>query len=122
MKWSSNNNPFNKFKALHKSDKSLYFELDKIEDVVNCIFELNQAVFSSKVYPSIVTNIQNKDNVCKVVGSMMVDELFVRQFDDYKSDFPFIEEFMQAQMLVSFREQACRERTDEEEKKISHKL
>ena len=52
----------------------------------------------------------------------MVDELFVRQFDDYKSDFPFIEEFMQAQKLVSFREQACRERTDEEEKKISHKL
>lgn len=102
----------NKFKNLNK--KVFYFDPEKIEDVVDTIFRLNQDVFTSKIYSSIVTSIQNSENICKAVGSMMVDEIYLSQFEDKKNDLPFVLEFMKTQMFVSLREQSCRQKTDEE--------
>lgn len=101
-------NPFkinpliNKIKSLNKNKKCFFFDPEKIDAVVDCVFKLNQTVFVSKIYPSIVTNIKNKENKCKVVGSMLIDELYVSQFE--KNDLPFVNCFMKTQMFVSFRE------------------
>ena len=74
-------------------------------------------MFASKIQPSIVTRV-NRDEIdsngSQAIGSMLVDELYLSQFYDIKNDHPFVLEFMQTQMFLTYRQMACRMKSDDE--------
>lgn len=103
-------NPFRK-------NNIFYFDLKHIHDIIAAVFKTNHDVFVSKIIPSIITRVKRDDidqHGSEAISSMMVDELYLSQFTDQKNDNPFLILFMKTQMFISYREQACRIKSDEE--------
>lgn len=114
---------FNKFKSLsiiqkcihHQKNEikdDLFFNLDRIDDIVDSILNTTQNVFVSKILPAMVTRVIIDDNGKKEIGSMLINELYYMQFSDKEKSFPFLDFFMKTQMFVSYREHECKLKTD----------
>lgn len=104
--------------SVDNENTELFFDSNKINDIVNSVLIINQNVFASKVNPSIVTRLNNEENGEIEAGSMMVDELYFIQFSNEAKSWLFIELFMKTQMFISYREQACKSKTEEQIKMI----
>ena len=110
-------NKVKKMNFIHRSHdvlRDLFFNLSKIDDIVESILNITHKVFISKILPSIVTRVKVSDDGENEIGSMLVDELYCTQFSDKEKNLPFLKFFMKTQMFISYKEEACKSRTDQE--------
>ena len=85
----------------------LFFDSNKINDIVNSVLIINQNVFASKVNPSIVTRLNNEEDGEVEAGSKMVDELYFMQFSNDVKSWSFIELSMKTQILLFSDNRFC---------------
>lgn len=99
------------FDSLKSRPKDLqwFFQINKIDQIINQLFQLNFQWFVSKIHQSIITRVQYFGNDEKI-ESMLHDECYFRQFEDPK-DIPFVQKFIKSQIFISIKEQICRIRT-----------